>query len=327
MMYPFKETIESLFGFCDEVCVLDSSDIDDGTRVELEKISSRNSKLKIKHIDLDWKAPNHGIFDGETKQLAREMCTGQFLWQSDIDEIVHEDYYLKIPKLIENVGENWKKAPILSLPIVEFWGSGGKVRIDINSWKWRLSVNSPVISHGIPKELRKINKENGLLYAMQGTDTCDYIHKVTKERLPFLNIVTNESEKLRLDGLKGSIVSLKLYENFINKTMEEVPTVFHYSWFNIERKINQYKLFWTDFWKSMYDEDRDEKTNPFFNGMLWSEVSDELIKEKANLLEQKTGGHIFHSPWNGTSTPSIKITKQHPTIMKEWILKYENYNK
>lgn len=261
MMYPFEESIESLLQFCDEVCVVDTTDNDDGTLQKLEFLSKKTNKLKIQHLELDWKAPNHGIYDGQTKQKAREMCTGTFLWQQDCDEIAANTDKLK--SLLSEWDTSTAPA-ILALPVVEFWGSENKIRMDINSWKWRISLNSPVITHGIPKELKVFDPNSGLLFAKQGTDTCDYIHKTTENRLPCANFITDNSERMRIAGLNGSLQAIKLYQEWFQQTINSLPFVYHYSWFNIERKIKQYKMFWTDFWLSMYNEKRDEKNNPFF---------------------------------------------------------------
>ena len=66
-----------------------------------------------------------------------------------------------------------KHTQLISLPVIEYWGNQGKVRMDINPWKWRLSRNKPNITHGIPKHLRKTD-EDGNIYALPGTDSCDY---------------------------------------------------------------------------------------------------------------------------------------------------------
>ena len=323
MDYPFIESITSMLAFCDEVCVLDSSDKQDGTWEKLTELQKQfgDDRLRIRHENIDWSAPNHGIFDGMTKQMAREMCRGQYLWQSDVDEIVHEDHAALVRPIIEKVGAEFQKVPILALPVVEYWGRSGKVRIDVNPWKWRISLNIRDIVHGIPAELRWKDPVTGLDYAKPGTDTCDYISRATGERYPCISFVPQEVDQVRMYATSASPLdnSLKQYETWINSAMQQLPGVYHYSWFNIERKINQYRLFWTNFWKAMYNESRDERQNPFFPGYLWSEVTDEMIKDKALALETKTGGHVFHKPWDGSSTNSIRIFKDHPKIMKNWI--------
>jgi intein/homing endonuclease len=695
MDYPFIESITSMLSFCDEVCVLDSSDQDDGTwgkLLELQKLS--NGKLKIHHENIDWQAPNHGIFDGKTKQMAREMCKkGQYLVQFDVDEIMHEDSIPLIKPLIEQINPQLQKTPILTLPVVEFWGKTGKVRMDINVWKWRISLNIKDISHGIPISLRQTDPITGLEYAKHGSDSCvppytkimtiqgekridelkmgelvlthkgnfraisqifikpkteyeiykikprDYLNsleitgnhpiyfsdkknkikwhqldkglpnkddyfvfpklsnenftqepiynisikktkmssrekitikpsrelgfivglflgdgnitKRTENKSKFKNIsfslsgyqksvvnqlesyvknifginhvskyfdrkknywsvkihnkdiakfvfklcrtgslnkllsnsfynwntdailgileglyqsdgadcrsginitmtngkllsqikvlltkinifsslksymqkpnkfrkTENEMFQLRITGKQVSKLdfivdkkkkrfqkflelpdkfaikankkslsiekikyngtlyniavegdnsyvangitvhncnyiskatgepyeciyfvqpeleqirinsiyanpfddNLKTFELWFNNAVQQLPTIYHYSWFNIERKIRHYKLFWTNFWKAMYNENRDERTNPFFPGLLWSEVTDDMIKEKALLLEEATGGHIFHSPFTGKKSNHVRILKNHPKIMDDWI--------
>jgi len=319
MNYPFIESITSMLGFADEVVVLDSGDGTDATLAMLKELSSKESRVKVHHTDkFDWKAPNHGIFDGQTKAMARSLCDGQFLWQFDIDEVVHELDAPKVKPLIEKL-EYLKQCPIMALPVVEYWGSTGKVRADINPWKPRLSRNLPGITHGIPAQLRRTF--NGLEYASPGTDTCDYISKGSGQMMPVMNFMGSEIHNLRLMSLKNTKL-LPSYETWFNLAVNELPGVFHYSWFSIERKIQQYKMFWTSFWKAMYGPDsaqnKDPNWNPFFE-VPWDQVTDQMIKDKAKELETKTGGHIFHSRWMGEQTPYVTIHRNHPEIVKDWI--------
>lgn len=318
MDYPFLESIQSMLSFADEVCVLDSSDKDDGTLVELEKFARKNSAVKLKHEDINWKAPNHGIFDGQTKQMARKMCNGVFCWQQDADEIVHERHAPLIESIISKI--NWKETPVLALPVIEFWGPN-KVRIDVNFWKWRLTLNKKEIIHGIPNGFSIIDPKTGLEFAKPGTDTCDYIHETTKTHLPMASFVNEETERLRVLAYQGNEAALREYRIWYNNIVNSLPGVYHYSWYNIERKIKQYKLFWTDFWKSMYNMDKNERDNPFFPGKLWSEVTDEEIKSKAQELEEKTSGWVFHKPWNGSKTFGLetKDLMDHPQVIKNWL--------
>jgi hypothetical protein len=325
MFYPFKESITSMLSFCDEVCVFDSSDKDDGTLAALFEMQKQfDGKLKIKHEDIDWSAPNHGIFDGITKQKARQMCRSEYLFQFDVDEIMHEHYSEMIRPFIEQISEELRKVPIIALPVVEYWGRAGKVRIDVNPWKARISLNVRDIVHGIPAHLRIVDEKTGLEYAKHGTDTCDYISRATGEPYQILSFFPQEIEQTRMVAIKSNPFGpdIKNFELWFNSAIKQMPSIFHYSWFNIERKIKQYRMFWTTFWKAMYNEERDERQNPFFPGSLWSEVTDEMIKQKALDLEMSTSGHVFHKKWEGDRTNSIRVFKDHPAIMKDWIEKY-----
>lgn len=318
MDYPFLESIESMLGFTEEVCIVDTSDKDDGTLVALQKLAAKNSKIVLKHETIDWSLPNHGIFDGQLKQLARSMCTGVFCWQQDADEIVHEKQAPLVEKMLTTV--NWVKTPILALPVIEFWGPN-KVRIDVNVWKWRLTINKKEIIHGIPKGYSFIEPISGLEYAKPGTDTCDYIHATTKEHLPMASFVTNETEQIRAAALRGNEEALREFRIWYNHMVNTLPGVHHYSWYNIERKIKQYKLFWADFWKAMYNIERNERDNPFFPNKLWSEITEKEIKQKAHELETRTTGWIFHKPWDGSCVVGLETKDflNHPKIIENWL--------
>jgi len=320
MDYPFLESIKSMLQFVDEVVVLDSGDPNEGTLEALQALSKEDPRVRVIHADqFDWKAPNHGIFDGQTKTLARSHCKGQFLWQFDTDEIVHELDAPKVRPLIEKLNY-LQQCSIVALPVIEYWGSKGKVRADVNPWKARLSRNLPDIIHGIPVHLRR--KFNGLDYASPGTDTCDYISKSTGQILPVMGFMPPEIDSLRQIVMKNPSKLIGSYEKWFNQAVTELPGVHHYSWFSVERKIKQYRSFWTTFWKAMYGPDsaqnKDPNWNPFFE-VPWSQVTDEMIHQKAVDLETKTGGHIFHSRWSGTATPHVTIHRSHPALIQDWV--------
>lgn len=321
MAYPFVESISSVLSFVDELVVVDTSDGSDSTKKILEDLTNKNKK-KLRVIDatnlFDWKAKNHGIFDGQTKALARNHCKSTFLFQFDVDEIVHEEDSHKVREfIIEN--DYLQNFPIVAFPVIEYWGSKGKVRMDINPWKERLSRNLPDITHGIPMTLRR--RINGLDYGSPGTDSCNMISKTTGNPLAITTFMDQSIMQLQTNALKNP-KALSEYETWFNQAVKKLPGVHHYSWFSIERKIRQYKVFWTDFWNSMYGIETNERENPMFPGKLWSEVSDEEIKSYAQTLENSTGGHIFHKPWDGAYVPSIHVDREHPEIMKSWLMNY-----
>jgi hypothetical protein len=314
MDYPMKESIQSLLDFCDEVVVMDSSDGKDSTKDVLSDLKKQNSNLKLYTASVDWNAPNHGIYDGALKQAAREKCTGDFLWQSDVDEIVLKEDRQKLEELLKQTNY-LNDVPVLCLPVVEYWGSYDKVRIDVNPWKWRVSRNLPDITHGIPVTHRKY--ENNLLFAKHGTDGCDYISKSTGNPVQALNFMNQQIEQMRQMAFHNE-EARKQYEMWFNHTASGLPTVYHYSWFSIKKKIQNYKMFWNDFWPALYNE---QKMNMFFD-IPWEQVTDEMIEQKASELKEKTGGHVFHQPWTGQATPSVKIQNKEIEIMKDWCLKH-----
>jgi len=315
--YPFVESICSLLDVCDEVVVVDGGS-SDGTWDVLTEMAADNPKLKIKQIERDWNHPRHAVFDGMQKAAARDLCTGDFCWQQDVDEIIHENDYQKIRNLLTTIP---KSVNLVALPVTEFWGNKGKIRIDINPWKWRLSRNHPSITHGIPANLRR-QDENGDTYSLQGSDGCDYVTRETGEFVPFVNFHNQQTEQLRQMSMRDP-AARNQYVSWLSSVTQNLPGVYHYSWFNLPRKIKTYKNYWTRHWQSMYNiNQEDTPENNMFFDKKWSDVSDQEIDEISSRLEREMGGWIFHRKidWNNP-TPSVTIENiTHPEIMRDFIL-------
>ena len=310
--YPWRKSIGSLLQFCDEVIVVDCGS-DDGSFELLQEWAYEDSRIKLHQNIIDTKDPRFAVkVDGEMKAYARNFCLGDWCWQQDIDEVVHQDDAVKIKGFAANLP---KAMHLVALPVIEYWGNKGKVRVDVNPWKWRLSRNLDHITHGVPQDLRQYD-ENGEMYAAPGTDSCDYIDKETGARIPFSSFYTQEVHNVRIAALQGNEKALEAYENWFNQVIEQLPGVHHYSWFNLEQKINNYKNYWTRFWQSMYGEDQEDtaEKNMFFD-KPWGDVTPKDISDLALKLESEMGGWIFHQKVNfNTPTPSIRVNITHPDI-------------
>lgn len=301
--YPWEETIGSMLGFCDEVVVVDGGS-KDGTWERLQALASENSKLVIRQIERDWSSKRFAVFDGAQKAAARSLCTKDFCWQMDADEVILPSDYDKIRMLCKNFP---KAVDLLCLPVVEYWGSKSKVRMDITPWKWRLSKNLPHITHGIPVRLRKFDAE-GQLYASQGTDGCDFIHVETGEPIHSVGFYTEEAHRVRMTALSGHVEAHHAYSTWFKNVVDALPSVRHYSWFDIERKIKTYRGYWQKHWESLYDiRQEDTAENNMFFDKPWSEVTDDDIRDLAVRLSSEMGGHIFHNKisWS-RKTPHIE---------------------
>ena len=316
--YPWKQSIQSLLDFCDEVVVLDGGS-NDGTYESLLEWSNKETigcgKLIVKQLNRDYSNPRFAVFDGANKAVARTLCTGDWCWQQDVDEIVHEDDYKKIKPLIRQMP---KELNLLCLPVIEYWGSNKKVRLDVNPWKWRLSRNDTHITHGIPAEHRRYD-EHGNVYSL-GSDGCDYVHNDNYQPIPHSTFYTPELHQVRLQALDGDEKSLEAYQDYINQVVYQLPVVYHYSWFDIERKIYTYKNYWSKHWTSMYNKPIEDlpENNMFFN-KKWLNVSSKEIKNLATKMEDELGGWIFHKKIDFSKpTPWIKINRPEPRIAKEW---------
>ena len=238
--YPFEASIGSMLDFCDQVVVVDGGS-SDGTWERLQDLSSENENLIIHKQARDWSDPRFAVFDGLQKALARAMCTSEFCWQQDSDEVVHENDHEKIKELASGLPTN---VDLVALPIIDLWGDKNKTRIDVNPWKWRLSRNRPHITHGIPSHLRKYDSD-GKLYSSPGTDGCDYIRCDTFESVPFVNFYTPESHSLRERALSLNDDALDEYATWFSAVTKQLPSVYHYSWVDIGRKIRTYRDYWS----------------------------------------------------------------------------------
>lgn len=346
--YPFVQCIKSMLEFCDEVCVVDGGSTDQ-TLFTLASLAypgasyaqcsdfeilgptfaqggsgcyefpddyqgaKKDPRLKVKIVPRDWTTKRHPVFDGMQKAEARAMCTKDFCWQMDSDEIVHEEDAPKIADLCRSLP---KGVDVLALPVIEYWGGPDKVRMDVQPWKWRLSRNAPHITHGIPKELRKFDSD-GQLYAAEGTDGCDMVHKETFERLPHLGFYTADVDNARRIAMVGNEQARAQYEQWFNAVVSQLPGVFHYSWYDLPRKIRLYRDYWQNHWNALWDKDAsDTAENNMMFGVPWKDVTDEMIEHRAQEMKNKLGGWIWHRPWDGkTTTPHIKCNRTQPKVM------------
>ncbi len=316
--YPWRESISSLLGFCDEVVVLDGGS-DDGTFEALKIWAVEEPRLVIKQLKRDWNDKRFALFNGQQKAAARTLCTKEWCWQVDIDEVVHEADYEKVKILLRQIP---KPVKMISLPVVEYWGGSEKVRVDINPWKWRLSKNDPHITHDVNAAHRRYD-EDGYLFSM-GSDGDDYVHTDNYQIIPDTNFYTPQLHQVRVAALEGNNQALEAYENHMNIVVRELPGVHHYSWFDLKRKVLSYKNFWSKHWASLYNKTIEDtaENNKFFD-KPWSEVTDEEIEEIVVKMKSLMGGWIFHDRINFEKpTPWMKIEKGHPKIMKKWLGKH-----
>jgi hypothetical protein len=152
-----------------------------------------------------------------------------------------------------------------------------------------------------------MNDENGHLYASRGTDGCDMISRTTGEQLDHASFASADSEAARHAALQGNSQALHAYQEWFSQVTSDLPSVMHYSWYDLNRKIKTYKNYWSRHWESLYNiPQRDTADNNMFFDKPWSQVSDEEIKELAEKLEG-IGGWIWNSKWDGTITPHLTL--------------------
>lgn len=294
---PYLESIKSMLGFCDEVVVVDGIS-NDGTYEKLEALSKENCKLKLHQIPFDMTEP--GI-DGMMKSYARALCENEYLWQQDLDEIVHESDYEKIKLMTKR----FPKEDIVHLPVVELWADPYHATGRRHCWKWRISRNKPEITHAINKDARVTHEKTGKVYAKKGmSDGCEYVNSMTYEMLPHFGFYNQQIELARLH-MKDH------YAEGIQEIFEKLPSVWHTSWMDIPRKLEQLKPGgqWDKLWSLLYQEEAQNRFSDVdFN-------NPEQVKALVDKLSEQGGEDSDNVKYK------FKVNKQPPKLLLEWLEK------
>lgn len=308
--YPFLECITSLLGFCDEVCVADAGS-EDGTIEALEKMSRAEPRIKFEVCKVDFGHPRWAIHqDGYLKAKARSMCSADYCWQTDTDEFVDARDYHKIV----SIAELTLSQPVLMLPMVEFWGSFKRIRADFLTFKPRLSLNDPNITHGIPNRF-KMHDNSGHPYPKPYfSDSCNYIYVDSNEDVPVCTVIPPE-----YSSIESAMKNIDTYREFFYRCIESLPAPLHVSWLNLERKINHYKEFWSKFHASMYNLIIEDSTaNNVMFDKPWSLVTSDDISLKAEQLA-RIGPRSFHQKIDYSCVgATIEYNYNIPEALLDW---------
>ena len=286
--YPFVESIQSMLPFCEEVVVVDGGSTDGSIKELKECLGVALHRVNIITREWDYEEPG---MDGMQKAFGRAMVSADvdFLWQQDADEIVHENDYGKIIDICKRFPAD---VDVLHLPVVELWGDSKHARADRHSWKWRLSRNNLRITHGINSAARLMDPKTGRFYAKQGmSDGCEMIDIVTGEHLPHRGFYNQELESIRnSDPVE--------YGRRMNEIFAKLPSVWHYSWADLGRKVRNFRDFWDKQWQVLYQT----PPKPRFADV----VTDEDVANKANELLKRGGEHAESQTFElSISPPSI----------------------
>ncbi len=168
LYYPIRQAVESILPIVDEfVVALGDSDEDDNTRREIEAIGSE----KIRIIDTVWDIEKYprGMEHAHQTDIARELCTGDWLFYLQSDEVVHE-------KDLDNIRERCrellydKEVEGLLFRYMHFWGDYDHIQ-DSHCWyrnEIRIIKNLPGIhSWESAQSFRTIPDFDGINYRQQ----------------------------------------------------------------------------------------------------------------------------------------------------------------
>jgi hypothetical protein len=168
LYYPWKQAIQSILPIVDEfVVALGDCDSDDNSRQEIESIGSK----KIKIIDTVWDIEKYprGMENAHQTDIAKNHCSGDWLFYLQADEVIHEMYLPIIKKRCEELLDD-KEVEGLIFNYKHFWGDYWHYH---NSHKWykqeiRIIRNHPDIhSWESAQSFRRIPNFDGLNYRQQ----------------------------------------------------------------------------------------------------------------------------------------------------------------
>ncbi len=120
LYYPVVESIKSILPIVDEfVVAVGQGDPDDGTREAIAGIGDP----KVKIIDTVWEEKyfKKGIINALQTDIARQSCSGDWLFYLQADEVVHEKYLPVIEKRCAELLNNQRVEGLL-FRYKHFWG-------------------------------------------------------------------------------------------------------------------------------------------------------------------------------------------------------------
>jgi hypothetical protein len=168
LYYPMRHSIESILPIVDEfVVVLGNSDEDDLTKQEVEAIG--DSKIRIIETVWDIEKYPRGMEHAHQTDLARQECTGDWLFYLQSDEVVHEKDLETIRNRCRELLEEPEVEGLL-FKYLHFWGDYDHIQ-DSHCWyrnEIRIIRNDPEIhSWESAQSFRRIPQFDGVNYRQQ----------------------------------------------------------------------------------------------------------------------------------------------------------------
>ncbi len=132
LYYPFKESVLSILPIVDEfIIALGDCDKEDNTLQIIENINS--PKIKVVNTVWDTKTYHHGSILAQQTDVAKEHCSGDWLFYLQADEVIHEKDHKAIKKRCEEL-LNDEKVEGLLFRYIHFWGDYNHAFTNNHAW-------------------------------------------------------------------------------------------------------------------------------------------------------------------------------------------------
>lgn len=168
LYYPVKESIMSVLPVVDEfVFVLGDCDEGDNTLKEIESINS--DKIKIIHTKWDIEKYPKGMEHAHQTDIAKEACSGDWLFYIQNDELIHEKYHEQIKSLCTKYLDD-KEVEGFLFGYKHFYGDYDHYHFSHAWYKHEIRIirNDPEIhSWESAQSFRRIPDFDGLNYRVQ----------------------------------------------------------------------------------------------------------------------------------------------------------------
>ncbi len=205
LYYPIKAAIESILPIVDEfVVALGDCDEDDNTELEIRKINS--DKIKIIHTKWDINKYPDGTENAHQTDIAKEACSGDWLFYLQADEVIHERYLSVIKERCRSLLKDMDVEALL-FKYIHFWA-------DYNHYH---------VSHGwYPREIRIIRND---------PDIHSWESAQSFRRIPNFDHI-NYRQQENTYKLKAALVNAYVYHygwvrppNFMQKKRRALDTI------------------------------------------------------------------------------------------------------
>jgi len=230
LYYPIKESIASALDIVDEfVVALGDCDPDDNTRELILSIGSP----KIKIIDTVWDTEKYprGMENAHQTDIAKEACSGDWLFYLQADELVHEKYHLEIVENCKKYLDDERVEGFL-FKYIHFWGDYNHYQHEHGWYPWEIRIvrnKKDIHSWKSAQSFRRIPNFDGVNYRVKegtyklGVKKLDaYIYHYGWVRPP--KLMTKKSASLsRIHSNKVDENDFKKPKNFDYGAMLRFP--------------------------------------------------------------------------------------------------------